>query len=326
MFRTILVPLDGSPLAERALPYAVELARRARAQLVLFQAIPLAEAASAADDETPPLAMAESYLRDLASRCDDVAMVETRVVVGDAGRAILDEIDRGAADLVVLSTHGRSGLGRWIYGSVADQVMREACVPIVLVPAHGRYAWPAEKPRRILVALDGSIRAERVLAPAEALAAALDAEMILLRVVELYPMGFSDPTGGFYVDPTPDLKEARRYLAEVAWPLVERGRKVQVDDELGFTVARIVDVAQQNGVSLIAIGTHGRGGLERLVLGSVATGVVQLADLPMLVMRSNDLGSTASPPVGDAAGTTAAGDAGGDVAASNVSDAVPVSL
>lgn len=288
MYRTILVTLDGSPFAERALPYARMIAEASEAQLVLFRAISPTEgdAEAGSVDRAQQVRDAQAYLTDVATRLG-LANVDCKVVVGVPNEAIVDEISTGGLDLVVMSTHGRSGLGRWIYGSVADQVMRRSTIPVILVPAECQPAAREDRAPRILVPLDGSELAEEALGPAADLAKVLGAELRLIRVVEPHPAAYAyvDPSAYVMFDPTPELEAAREYLDHVAGHLREAGAVVAVKEEFGFAVTTITDAAREQAVDLIAMSTHGSSGLARLIMGSVATGVVQRSAVPILIVR-----------------------------------------
>jgi nucleotide-binding universal stress UspA family protein len=137
MYRTILVPLDESPLGERALPYAVVLARRSGARLVLLE-VAVANVVTRNDPETGrpyTVDLAAQYLAGVAARVGEGVATETVQLRGETGPAIVAESERRGADLIAVSTHGRSGLGRWLFGSVAEHVVRHARVPVLLVPA-----------------------------------------------------------------------------------------------------------------------------------------------------------------------------------------------
>ncbi|HLZ09910.1 MAG TPA: universal stress protein, partial [Chloroflexota bacterium] len=297
MYQTILIPVDGSPLSERALPYARVIAKTNKSRLILLRVI----AGSPTDDtfgEIDCRPTIETYLHNLAASLDDSTSIETTVVVGDAAQAILSEAARTGTDLIVMSTHGRSGIGRWIYGSVADAVMRQTTVPILLIPATCSRVWTPGEPGRILVPLDGSQLGEAVLGPASDLAQAMSAELVLLRVVELHPMVFMGPPGFVMVTPEPELESARAYLEGISQRVRSRVANVRAVDELGLPLSRIVDVARDQQADLVALSSHGNGGLTRLVMGSVATGVVQSAGVPVLVVRPVDAARGTSVRIG----------------------------
>jgi nucleotide-binding universal stress UspA family protein len=278
---TILVPLDGSALAEHALPYAVHLAWAAGGRLVLIRA-----AQAAARDD------AEAALAATAGRLVAAGLpVESQVRVGEAGAVILEAARTGGAGLIVMATHGRSGLGRWLYGSVADRVLRHADRPVLLVPAACERRWPPARPpgppRRLLVPLDGSGLAEEALGPAGALADALGAGLLLAQAVPFPVVSY-----GSNQEDAPDVGgsdaevgAAREYLEDVATPLRAAGRDVEVRVEAGMVVPTLARLERERDVEGIAMATHGRSGLARVVLGSVATGVLQLAHVPVLTVR-----------------------------------------
>jgi nucleotide-binding universal stress UspA family protein len=286
MDRTILVPVDGSPLAERALPYAHVFARAAGARLLLVRAIPIQRQADPGDAEARATRQsAEAYRRELASQQPDAEQVVTVVALGEAADALVDEIGVRQPDLVVMSTHGRSGIGRWVYGSVADAVLRQADAPVLLVPAACPIAWPRDRTPRILVPLDGSELAERALGLVDPWARALHAEIFVLRVVEPRSMAATDPSAFLWLDPTAEIEEAHAYVQGMVKKLQADGFAARGADAFGFAVPTIVDTARAESADLVAMSTHGRGGLTRLLMGSVATGVVQRMCAPMLLAR-----------------------------------------
>ena len=209
-----------------------------------------------------------------------------------------------------MSTHGRGGLGRWILGSVADQLLRRTDRPVLLVPGAGAPAWGTSGQPSVLVGLDGFALAEQVLAPATALAAALAAGVVLLSVVVPPPPGygyFEEPSSGpFGYNAEPALAEARDYLAGVADRLGVVGPDLRIRAAVGLAGSTIAGVAAEEGAWAVAIATHGRGGLARVVLGSVAADVLQRATVPLLVVRP--VGLRQPPPAGD----VQAGDRTGD--------------
>lgn len=151
MFQRILVPLDGSELARRALPVAIELARQNNATLVLAQVIQVSYGAlPEAYIATPDLynqvhdqaqADAEAELKAAAAQSTEAGIaVETIILEGDPASQLVDYEDEGKIDLIVMSTHGRSGLARFVYGSVAERVLRHGTRPILLLRAHASEA------------------------------------------------------------------------------------------------------------------------------------------------------------------------------------------
>jgi nucleotide-binding universal stress UspA family protein len=318
MYRTVLVPLDGSPLAERALPYARALARRTGGRVVLVRCagagpsplrdLPVAQAEA--------FAAAEAYLQRVAGAApaapplrwwpvgpaSEDGGTEVGVHCGPAAEGILAEARRRRADAIVMATHGCSGLGRWAYGSVADQVLRRAEVPVLLVPAASaaaQNAWGDDDPLRVLVPLDGSLAAEAVLEALLPLAGATRVRALLLHVVEPRPPCRPAPgVPGFGVPPATDqtgeVAAARRYLETVADVLRPTGAAVAVHATVGYPEAEIAAQAHKGRVDLVAMTTHGRTGLARVVLGGVATAAVQLAGVPLLLVRPGGLRQAAA--------------------------------
>jgi len=276
MFSTVILPLDGSTLARRAIPYAVKIARAARGRLILFQAL------SAGESYDHAMAVLDAVADQLSK--DGVATV-ARVRFGDAAKLILDTALSEQDCLIVMSTRGRAGVERWLYGSVADEVLRKADVPVMLIPMTCERSWSADRSFLILIPLDGSDLAEEALGPIRAFADVFGADMLLLRAVP--PRTFSstnadvDPPN----DPETELDEARRYLESLAITLRAEGRVVRTLAVIDFPVPAIARAAREQNVDLIAMATHGSGGLTRLVLGSVATGTVHQATVPLLFIR-----------------------------------------
>jgi nucleotide-binding universal stress UspA family protein len=295
MLRKILVPLDGSRPSEKALPYAERLARASSAQLILVRVT--ASGVPSADSGQTGYTGAQAYIDSLVATLGQRGLaVETATPSGDPAAEILDEVRFRRADLVVMATHGDSGPGRWLYGSVADAVLRGAGVPVVIVPPGAVPPWPGNRPPRFLVPLDGSRLGETVLPVVHAWAASLGAEIVLLQVVVWPPYVFGDGAEIITLDPEIDLDAARAYLAHVAKQLGPPNVTVRCRAETGRPVpAVIARVAGEEHTDLIAMATHGRSGFSRLVLGSVATGTLQRACVPLLLVRPLVLEQSISP-------------------------------
>jgi nucleotide-binding universal stress UspA family protein len=295
MLATILVPLDGSQLAEQALPYAERLAEATSARVVLSRVLPLA-VLERPEADLESADQARAYLQGVADRLTSKGrVVEATTPWADPASEILEQVGSTHADLVVMATHGRSGPGRWLYGSVADEILRRAPVPVILVPPHVAAPWPTDRAPCILVPLDGSRHAEAALGPAEELAAKLGSEIVLLQVVVFPPYSLYGDGSAYLAafDPDVQLKEAREYLDALAKRLTVS--RVRVVVELGQPAFTIAEIAQREKVDLIAMATHGRSGLARLVLGSVATGTLQRASVPLMLVRPAALPASVAP-------------------------------
>ena len=277
MFRKILVPLDGSELAERAVPYARRLAGVV-GRLVLVRAIQ--------GDDREALDEAETYLSAFADRLQqDGSAAEWRLYYGPAPEGIKKEAGLQRADAIVMSTHGRSGVQRLVFGSVAEHVLREADVPVLLIPARTPAAWHASAGQQVVVPLDGSDISEAALEPAIALAGRLGASLLLVGVVEsldLTPLAYE-----IYVpEPSSDLQhEMEVYLDAVAARVRQRGLKVATQLDVGQPAQTIAGLAAQADTAAVALATHGRGGLALLLMGSVTTDLVRHAAAPLFVIR-----------------------------------------
>jgi nucleotide-binding universal stress UspA family protein len=300
MFRTILVPLDGSCFAEQAIPWALAIARRAGASLDLVRNHVLYALKERACSWLPYNRACDAEARKQeqlyldATACWLAAVspvpIQAALVEGLAADGILQRLTRDQGDLVVMATHARGPVNRLIHGSVADQIVREASVPVLLVPAADSAPAPRLLPEpsvaNVVVALDGSTLAEQALEPALDLTRLLECPCTLLRVIA--PRNVQpDPLGG-YVKLLPDELEAEAwdYLAKLAEPLLASGVEVQTRVvAAGHAAPAILEEAQALGGAVIALATHGRGGLRRMLLGSVADQVVRAAACPVLVYR-----------------------------------------
>ncbi len=285
-FSTFLVPVDGSPLSERVLPFATALARRANGRVILLRVALGLEMAQLPELGADP----SRELDELAGRLRASGVtVEPHVHYVYSLDEVADTICRVArereAHLILMSTHGRGGLGRWLYGSVADQVLRQAEVPVLLVSAACELAWPPGGPRHLLVPLDGSPLAEEALGLARELAAALGVGLTLTQVIQPLTYAYAEGYAYFAYDPEAELAQAREYLEQAAAPLRSAGIDVRVEARLGQPAAEIAAAAREQGADLIVMATHGRGGLARVILGSVATGTLQQAGVPILLVR-----------------------------------------
>lgn len=290
MYRTILVPLDGSAFSERALPMAALLAQTMRSQVILMRATSAAvfPGADATEAQVQAVAEARAYLASLATELVDQGLqVEVAVPYGDAAESILLEIGLRNADLVVMCTHGRSGLGRWIYGSVAEQVLARSPAPILLVRPSGEGAELApESGASLLVPLDGSVLAETALPHATSLAQTYGGTILLLRAVEPSMLAHHySLTALAQASLEQEQLEAKTYLENVAERLRNEGIAAHTIVLVGWPADIIAYRGATLGASLIVMATHGRTGVARLLLGSVALEVVRRSPLPVLLVR-----------------------------------------
>jgi nucleotide-binding universal stress UspA family protein len=284
MVSTILVPLDGSDLARHALPFATFLARATQARLVVLHAYQSRKIDPEAD---PELDLIQEHA-DLASGLRERGVhATTWLSYDEPGPAIVKTAADLKADLIVMSTHGRGGVGQLMYGSVAEHVVRHAPVLVILVTAKSCCRWVDESPLRILVPLDGTAHSEAAVGPASALAHTLRAGLLVLRAPEpLLERGMPwephwSPRRQQIMD------EARRYLEDVAGPLRADGHNVEVRVETGPPSDAIARVANELGSAIVVMATHGRGALSRLFVESVASETLRKLTVPVCLVRTH---------------------------------------
>jgi nucleotide-binding universal stress UspA family protein len=297
----ILVPLDGSRLAEQGLRCAAMMARGTGAEILLFQAVAIPadvheRLAVAGEDPETLLAQLASeaggYLRELAEQLRESGLSAAYAVErGRPADAILHQAGRPDVDQIVMATHGYSGLRRWTHGSVAERVLQSAEVPVLMVRAREEdleVDW--REPMacgRILVPLDGSSLAEQILPVATKLARAVGAQLVLFQVPIVHVTGWM--TGEWFLPVQGVLgtaeADAERYLKGVAGRL-EGQVEVATATSVGSVAECIIDYAAAGDIDLVAMCTHGRTGLARWALGSVADRVLRAGTTPILLMRA----------------------------------------
>ena len=297
---SILVPLDGSRLAEHSLVYLDALRSMGESQVLLLGVVDESEdfhspnSGEARERETRLLS---TYLRQVSAVAEQHLGIkaETKVLSGVPATRILEEAHRFSPDLLVISTHGRSGVSRWRFGSVADKVIRGAvCDTLVAGPkATEEEAWTEAslKPafKSILVPLDGSTLAEAALAKAKSFAEAFGSSVHLVRAVPIPTSVGGFPGEAAYVPNLMDQLEegAQAYLKEMAsrWaPAVELKTKVII----GTAASVLEEYVHGEDIDLVIMTSHGRSGIARTALGSVTDRMLG-GPAPVLVVRSPGL-------------------------------------
>ena len=296
-YRTILVPLDGSALSERALPVAVQLAEATKAHLVLVEAAQ-AIGLGGPQFDAQQQALTEKALTYLQEKADSITELGIDVSISapmeSAAEAIVLELDLQNADLIVMSTHGRSGPGRWIFGSVTEAVLARSPVPVVVVSAQGALPTSVVPPvqPRLVVPLDGSAFAEAALPYASALAQAMKAMLILIRLVPPQPAFTPERLvqPGLLAEMIAlEEEEARGYLKDVAARLRADGLAVETRVRSNAPAAAIIQESDVEDASLIVMTTHGRTGLQQALYGSVALNVLRHGQRPVCLIRPSML-------------------------------------
>ena len=297
--RTILVPLDGSAFAERALPVAAALARKLGASLHLVSVHdpasgfidPATAAVASVELDQEIWTAQEEYLDQQAGAAAGQGLtVVHELRTGEAAAELARYAEAGSIDLVVMTTHGRGGISRLWLGSVADRMARRSERPILLLRPDAAGTLD-ELLADVLVPLDGSVRAESVLGLVTGLVRGAGT-LHLINVV-LPPFRFlpPPPPGISYPESEPVQRSALyayRYLRRLARPLREAGRQVATEAKIASDpAAEILAYAARHRVGLVAIATHGRGGLDRWMMGSVADKIVRSGTAAVLVFPTH---------------------------------------
>ncbi|MFN8481818.1 MAG: universal stress protein [Anaerolineae bacterium] len=310
-FETILTPLDGSARSEAALPIATRLALKTHAQLVLVQAIgePRPHAADPVQEQFDDATEAQAYLERVSRPIGEQGVLVTRSIVPrSAAVGIVAETQSHHADIIVMTTRGRSGPGRWLFGSVAEAVLAHSPVPIWLARTDGGGATAIfdQATPRILVPLDGSRLSEAALPHAKTLAQVLGATLTLVHVVIPSTLttdlelsqgepGVSGPIYGEF--------EAQMYLDDWVERLRIEGVRAGTAVRNGSPAREILAASEDADAGLVVMATHGRTGMQRVIVGSVAMDVLRHGALPVVVIRPAMLDAqTAAPQAAVTAG------------------------
>jgi nucleotide-binding universal stress UspA family protein len=308
MFQHILVPLEGSTCAEQVLPLAAQTARNTGGTLTLLRVVARPEVYGFSPWILPHsefdidigIEKARTYLSRVA-KSELLAGIEvyTKVLTGVPDDVLLLYIEQHHKDLVMMCSHGSTGLKRWALGSVAQKVARHSAAPVVVLREHGSVLplpCKESRPLRLLVALDGSPVAETVLAPAarlcRTLAAPGEGTLHLLRIMSPLPMSDSQNEQL--------LAEAKSYMSRLTKCLQAEdapGLTIETSVVVSSDIAHTIISAAEHGefigtmnaaaqaCDMIAMATHGRSGISRLFIGSITDRVLGATKLPLLIVR-----------------------------------------
>ena len=294
----MLIPLDGSNTAEKVLPYARRLAAVSSISVELLGVVEMTDVAEDISSTEAPYAEAlvneavrnsTEYLETLATSFPK-GMVRCRVERGRPEDVIINAAAVHKDTLIAMATHGRSGVSRWLIGSVTEKVLRGTTNPIVVVHAHRNLKNEVlAQLSSIVVALDGSEMAEAVLSPVVYLAMALSLQIILVRAYALpaATYGGDDDYVPNYVELKDQIKnDSESYLASTAASLRAQGvASVSTVTIEGSAADVIIGLSHSTPDNLVALSSHGRSGLQRWVLGSVTEKVLRHCDDPVFVVR-----------------------------------------
>ena len=307
MYTRVLTPLDGSDLSEQVLPYARAMASGLSLPMTLFMAIEAGHPSighhlnpqlHSHETEAYRLSHAEEYLSSATARMQGAGVgADSLVLRGDPATAIVDEAAKDPGTLIAMASHGRSGLARWWMGSVADKVLHMSSNPLLIVRSRTHSeAPPGLTPDGLIVPLDGSEMAEGVLPHVVFLAKSLGISVELLQVTISEAEYYQAMSMGLRVLP-PTLpsfqsfserleEEAQVYVLRVRDRLVREGvANVGTRFVQGTPADCICDLASAHANYLVAMTTHGRSGVGRMILGSVAERVVRQSGGPVLLVR-----------------------------------------
>jgi Universal stress protein UspA and related nucleotide-binding proteins len=289
MFRTLLVPLDGSGVGEQALAAAARLARASGATIHLVHVhypnslTPIViETLPVIDNELHSLAAEQErfYLSQVAAQpvLSGIQTVITRLE-GPVAETLANHAQAINADLIIMTTHGWSGFEHFWLGSVAESLLRLTHTPLWLMRPGDSAARAAQPLRRILVPLDGSTHAEQVLLPAQRLAAVDGARLILARALVCHQ--HSSDTAIIR-----QKQEIETYLKEIATRLETQGITIDIAVGTADQPARaLLNLSRELQADAVALATRGQGGWQRLIMGSVADKIIRASPVPVLVVR-----------------------------------------
>jgi nucleotide-binding universal stress UspA family protein len=300
MYNKILIPLDGSKTAEKVLPYARYLAGQFKIPVELLAVVDIAEIATHMTAEKArfldtmvedSVRASENYLHGIAATFKGVTVKNT-IERGRAEDAIIEKGGGYKDTLIAMATHGRSGLNRFLLGSVAEKVLRGTSNPLLLARASEAASAEGEAVlKTVIVPLDGSEVAEKVLPEAADTAKKLGLEIVLFRAYHI-PYNAYSADEGFYAVNFDELiagvrDEADEYLKTQVAAVKKLGvEKVSAVSKEGFAGDEIIALGRNTPGGLIAMSSHGRSGVKRWVLGSVAETVVRYGTGPVLVIRA----------------------------------------
>lgn len=296
MFTRILVPLDGSNLAETVLPLVERLATATGGAVLLLHVLERgARAEIHGERHLTGESDVSSYLSAITERLRSKGIpVESHfhdAPEGDVARSIAAHAEEEGADVIVLCTHGFGQMRHRLFGNIAQKVLHRGDVPIILVRPDVPGADTGFEPGRILVALDGTAAAEAALPPAAAMAAALNASLHLVMAVDSQDSARGDRPAATLLPSTTrailDLEEehAADYLEGLASGLRSDRQRVTTEVRRGSPASTLVEEASEPGVGLVVLATHGRAGVQAIWAGSVTAQLLGRTCAPVMLLR-----------------------------------------
>jgi nucleotide-binding universal stress UspA family protein len=278
VYNKIVVPLDGSSLAEVALPYAEEVAGKLGKKITLLSVLPPDDAKQQMSHHRYLQDVTDNTVQQIKKYADNAVKDEVKVEAatrwGNPAEGILSFVRKGHPCLIVMATHGRSGLSRWAIGSVADKIVRASNMqPLLLIRANG--AHPDVRARRIfkkvLVPLDGSRESEAVLPHISEIARNLKMEIILLKVIKKANNGYDS---------------TETYLKNCCHRLEQAKIPARYEVKIGSAAEEIIDLADELASDLVAMSTRGQAATSIWPLGSVAQKILLGGNTPLMLIRA----------------------------------------
>jgi nucleotide-binding universal stress UspA family protein len=300
MYTRILIPLDGSKTAEKVLPYARFLAGSLKLPVELLAVVDIVEMATHLSADRArhldsliedSVRNSEQYLRGVAGTFP--GGTKCTVEKGKAEQVIIEIAAADKGTIITMATHGRSGINRWLLGSIAEKVLRGTTNPLLLVRAtEEEKAESVASLKFIVVPLDGSELAEGVLPAVAELAKTLKLAVVLFRAYNLPTSAYTDDEGYYEINYDEMLTAMRDEAVDYLEKKTEAVKKMGIANvssvaKEGFAADEIISLSRQSPDNLIAMSTHGRSGVKRWVLGSVTETIARHSADPVLVIRAN---------------------------------------
>ena len=305
MYKKILVPLDGSELAEKVLPYAIQLTARFQTETVLLHVFAAGESQSSGIVKAYIEHTAEKVreqLQEIAPKSKFSAgkgsmLIKSEVIAGDVASSILKYAEESKIDLIIMSKHGQSGIGHWLMGSIAHKVFSVSRIPVLIIhPVNPDNILQSGWPSKVLVPLDGSKMSETVLSHVEDLfqQAQSGGEVTLVKVSEPPDLIADYPAAIMRLSWDEHVKQAKSaakeaglvYLGEKQKQLEAKGIKVNIEVILGENaIPAITRYIREHPFDLVAMTTHGHSGMSVWPWGHVADRIIQVNIKPLLLIR-----------------------------------------
>ena len=290
MYERILIPTDGSDHAVRAAEHAMALARAFDASVRVIGVVDIQGAAgpfNAGGVDDAFVETLQSQARESIEAVEALTdqRVETDIIDGTPANCIVEDAAEFDADLIVMGTHGRTGVHRYVVGSVTERVVRLADAPVLTARA-GVELGPAGDCDDVLIPTDGSDLASVAVEHGIAIAERFDARVHAVSIVDVGDLAMRVE----YTPPTEALERAREQRTEATEAIADRAREADLDVRTavreGFPAEGLIEYADEEGIDLLAMGTHGRTGLNRFLLGSTTERIIRHADAPVLAVNA----------------------------------------